>query len=502
MKKVLLCILDGVGVSEKKEGNAFLNADTPFIDKLLDIYPHSLLEASGEKVGLPCGQMGNSEVGHTNIGAGRIVYQPLGLINARIEDKSFFCNKEILDVINYTKNGNNKLHIMGLLSDGGIHSHIDHLMVLIDMCKNKGIEKLYVHVFMDGRDTSPYVGDRYIRKLEDKLKEVGIGSIASISGRYYAMDRDNNYDRLKKAYDVIVNGVGECYDSAISAWQNNQDRGITDEFIVPALIDKEGLIQNGDGIICFNFRPDRLRELGSSLTNRDFDGFDNSNLKNIKLVTMFPVSNSVKCSNAFKEEELINTLGEYISKKGISQLRIAETEKYAHVTYFFDGGIEKKLDKCKRILINSPKVSTYDLKPEMSAYEITDTLLEEIDNNHPDVVVLNFANGDMVGHTGNYEAALLAVETLDVCLEKIFDKIDLEEYTVIITADHGNCEVMINNDGSINTQHSTNKVYFIISDNNFRVHNGKLGDIACTILDIMNIDIPSEMTGKSLIERI
>lgn len=502
MKKVLLCILDGVGVSDKLEGNAFLNAKTPFIDKLLSSYPHSLLDASGELVGLPKGQMGNSEVGHTNIGAGRIVYQPLGLINAKIKDRSFFDNKSILDVINYTKKNNSKLHIMGLLSDGGIHSYIDHLMALIDMCKDNGVDKVYFHLFMDGRDTSPYVGNKYISMLEDKLKENNIGSVATVSGRYYAMDRDNNYDRLKKAYDAMVCGVGEEYSSALECWQSNQDKGITDEFIVPAVIDKSGMISSGDGVISFNFRPDRIREIGSSLTNSNFMGFDNSNLKDIKMVTMMPVSEEVKCTNAFKLEELINTMGEYISSRGISQLRIAETEKYAHVTYFFDGGIEKNLDKCRRILINSPKVSTYDLKPEMSAYEITDKLIDYVNNNHPGMIVLNFANGDMVGHTGNYEAAVKAVETLDSCLDKIFINIDLEEYTVIVTADHGNCEVMINEDGSINTQHTTNKVYFIVCDNKYKVKDGKLGDIACTMLDIMGIDIPREMTGESLIVRV
>lgn len=502
MKKVLLCILDGVGISSKKEGNAFFNAKKPNIDNLLNNYPNSQLNASGEEVGLPAGQMGNSEVGHTNIGAGRIVYQPLGLINSKIKDKTFFQNKNILEVINHTKANNSKLHIIGLLSDGGIHSHINHLLALIDMCKENNISNVYIHAFMDGRDTSPYSGEKYIKQLEDKLKSTKIGSIATISGRYYAMDRDNNYDRLKKAYDVMTLGEGEEYQSALECWQHNQDNEITDEFIIPAIIDKKGIIEKNDGIICFNFRPDRIREIGTSLTNSDFEAFDNSNLSNIKLVTMMPVADSIKCLNAYKIEELINTLGEYISTKGISQLRIAETEKYAHVTYFFDGGVEKDLPKCKRILINSPKVSTYDLKPEMSAFEITDNLIEEIAKNKPSLIVLNFANGDMVGHTGNYDAAVKAVETLDNCLGKILKNIDLEEYTLIVTADHGNCEVMINDDGTINTQHTTNKVPFIVCDKTLKVKNGKLGDIACSVLDIMGIEIPKEMTGNSLIERI
>lgn len=501
MKKVFLCILDGVGISNRTEGNAFANAKKPFIDSLFNEYPNILLDASGEKVGLPAGQMGNSEVGHTNIGAGRIVYQPLGLINSKIQDKTFFDNESIKEVMSYTKDNNSTLHIMGLLSNGGIHSHINHLMALLEMCKENKINKVYFHIFMDGRDTSPYVGCNYIKELEDKIKELSLGSIATVSGRYYAMDRDNNYDRLKKSYDAMVNGIGEEYQSALECWQHNQDNNITDEFIIPAVIDKNGLIKSNDGIICFNFRPDRVREIASSLTNPNFQGFDNSNLENIKLVTMMPVSDEVICTNAFKLEELINTVGEYISTKDKTQLRIAETEKYAHVTYFFDGGIEKDLPNCKRVLINSPKVATYDLQPEMSAYEITDNLIKEINDNHPDLIVLNFANGDMVGHTGNYEAAIKAVETLDKCLAKIFENIDLEEYTPIITADHGNCEVMINEDGTVNTQHTTNKVPFIVCDNKLNVKNGKLGDIACSVLDILDIEIPKEMTGNDLIER-
>lgn len=501
MKKVFLCILDGVGVSNRIEGNAYANANKPFLDELIKKYPHSLLDASGEEVGLPAGQMGNSEVGHTNIGAGRIVYQPLGLINSKIKDKTFFENENILEVINNTKNNNKKLHIMGLLSDGGIHSHINHLLALIDMCKNNEIQNVYFHIFMDGRDTSPYVGNKYIEMLEKKIKETGLGSIATMSGRYYAMDRDNNYDRLKLAYDAMVNGIGKEYNDALECWQYNQEHDITDEFIPPAVMNKNGMIESGDGIIVFNFRPDRVREIGSSLTNPKFNGFDNTKLNDIKMVTMMPVSDEVICRSAFQLEDLINTVGEYISTKDFTQLRIAETEKYAHVTYFFDGGVEKNLPNCRRILIPSPKVATYDLKPEMSAYEITDNLIKEITDNHPDLIVLNFANGDMVGHTGNYEAAIKAVETIDKCLKKIFDNINLKEYTPIITADHGNCEVMINEDGTINTQHTTNKVNFIVCDNNLKVKDGKLGDIACCILDILGLDIPKEMTGIDLIER-
>ena len=501
MKKVLLCILDGIGINKETYGNAVYQANTPCLDRLISKYPNSCLNASGELVGLPSGQMGNSEVGHMNIGAGRIVYQPLGLINSKIKDESFYNNEILLSILKHTKENKSKLHIMGLLSDGGIHSHINHFIALLDMCKRNNANNVYFHIFTDGRDTSPYSGEKYIKTLEEKIQKFGLGSIASISGRYYAMDRDNNYDRIKKAYDCITLGVGEEYKSTYEAWASNQERNITDEFIVPAIIDKSGIIESNDGIIFANFRPDRVRELASVLTNKDFNGFERESLSNIKMATLMPVSDEVVSTPAFKIEDLIDTLGEYISNKGLSQLRIAETEKYAHVTYFFDGGKEKELKGEKRILIPSPKVETYDLKPEMSAYEITDKLLDEIKNEKQDLIILNFANGDMVGHTGNYDAAIKAVEVVDECLSKIIKNINLKEYTVIITADHGNCEVMINKDGSINTQHTTNLVPFIILDNELEVKDGKLGDIALTILDIMNIDGSKYMSGTSLITR-
>jgi len=501
MKKVLLCILDGCGIREESDGNAFLNAQKPNFDKLWNNYPHNTLIASGEEVGLPEGQMGNSEVGHTNIGAGRIVYQPLGLINKNIKERSFFKNENILEIINYVKEKQSKLHIFGLLSDGGIHSHINHLLALIELCKENNITDVYYHIFTDGRDTSPYSGKKYIEILEEKIKSTNTGRIATISGRFYSMDRDNRFDRLKKAYDAIIYGKGDKSKNAVSAWENNHEKEITDEFIIPTIINEQGILNHNDGMICFNFRPDRLRELFSAITNPNFKGFETKKLENIKLVTMMPVSEEVICKNAYKLEDLINTCGEYISHLGYSQLRIAETEKYAHVTYFFDGGVEKELNKCKRILVPSPKVLTYDLKPEMSAYEITDKLIEELKNDH-DLIVLNFANGDMVGHTGNYKAAKLAVETIDKCLGKIINNIDLNEYTLIITADHGNCEVMINEDNTINTQHTTNLVPIIITDKEYIIKPGKLSDLAPTILEIMEIEIPKEMTGTSLIERI
>lgn len=499
MKKVLLCILDGVGITKEEYGNAFKQAETPCLDKLFEKYPNSLLNASGELVGLPEGQMGNSEVGHMNIGAGRVVYQPLGLINAKIKDGSFYEREVLLSIFRHVRENDSKLHIMGLLSDGGIHSHINHFLALLEMCNKKGIKKVYLHIFTDGRDTSPYSGEKYIRILEEKIKEVGVGRIATVSGRYYAMDRDNNYARVEKAYQAMTLGIGTNYSSALEAWEASQKAQVTDEFIVPAVIDKNGVIESNDGIIFANFRPDRVRELGSSLSNPLFDKFATKELRNIKMATLMPVSDEVISTPVFRLEELVNTLGEYVSTKGISQLRIAETEKYAHVTYFFDGGKEKELVNCSRILIPSPKVDTYDLQPEMSAYDITDKLLQVIKGEKPDLIVLNFANGDMVGHTGNYEAAIKAVETLDRCLKKIVAKVDREEYTIVITADHGNCEVMINRDGTINTQHTTNLVPFIVLDNELRVRDGKLGDIACTILEIMGLEIPSEMTGSSLL---
>ena len=501
MKKVLLCILDGVGLSLEQYGNAVYQANTPCLDKLMKEYPHSKLNASGELVGLPAGQMGNSEVGHMNIGAGRIVYQPLGLINAKIKDESFYESKVLLSIFDHVKEKGSSLHIMGLLSDGGIHSHINHFMALLEMCKKRNIARVYFHIFMDGRDTSPYAGEKYIRALEQKIQKLKVGRIATISGRYYAMDRDNNYDRIKLAYQAMVDGIGPQYNTALEAWGYNQKHDITDEFIIPAVICKDGMIKSGDGIIFANFRPDRVRQLGSSLTNPNFDGFEREGLTDLKMATLMPVSEEVISTPAFRIEDLVHTLGEYVSEKGISQLRIAETEKYAHVTYFFDGGVEKDLANCQRKLIPSPKVATYDLKPEMSANEITDELLNQVKINHPDMIILNFANGDMVGHTGNYEAAIKAVETVDDCLKRMISKIDLKEYTIMVTADHGNCEVMINRDGTMNTQHTTNLVPFIVLDKKLAVRDGKLGDIACTMLDIMGIDIPEEMTGKSLIVR-
>lgn len=492
MKPVVLCILDGVGIRKRKHGNAVKLAKMPTFNKLIKQYSSSLLEACEESVGLPKGQMGNSEVGHTNIGAGRIVYQPLEIINRSIKDGSFFENEKLKTFIKSSK----KLHILGLLSDGGIHSHINHLFALIDMAKKYDIEELYIHVFTDGRDTLPDCSLKYLEQLEKKLEEVGIGKIASISGRYYAMDRDNNYDRIKLCYDVLTKNKSEVKDYETYI-KNSYKEEIYDEFIKPIKITNAGTIKDGDNIITFNFRPDRLRELFSSLTNYQFTGFDTKITTN--LLTMFTVSDEVIYNHLFDHINLDNSFGPYIDSLGMKQLRIAETEKYAHVTYFFDGGKELKLKGSKRILIPSPKVKTYDLKPEMSAIKITDTLLTELDKDIYDVVILNYANGDMVGHTGNLEATIKALETLDSCLNKLYTKVKEKDGILVVTADHGNSDYMLDKENRIITSHSMSKVPFIVCNKKYNLKNGKLSDIAPTLLYLLGKEVPKEMTGHNLI---
>lgn len=484
MKKVMLAILDGVGIRDELKGNAFKQANKPCFDYLINRYPHTTLEASGIFVGLPDGQMGNSETGHLNIGAGRIVYQPLELINKSIREGEFFNKKEFIDVINYTKENNKKLHIIGLISDGGIHSHINHLKALLTLCKNYNVSPS-MHLITDGRDTKVDSGYSYVKEIID----MNIGKVSTICGRYYTMDRDKNFDRLERGYNLITSGIGDVYKNAKDVFLSNYKNNIYDEFIEPSLIEGASLVEQGDGVIWFNYRPDRAIQILTYLekiTNH--------------IVTMMPVSDNIKAPYAYKIDKLNNTMGEYLSKNNYTQLRIAETEKYAHVTYFFDGGIDKVYDNEKRILIPSPKVATYDREPEMSANMITASLVREITSNREDLVVLNFANGDMVGHTGDYDAAIKAVETVDECIGKILKNISLDEYTMIIIADHGNCEVMKNKDGSINTSHTTNLVPFIVLDKKVKLLDGKLGDIAPTILYLMGIDIPSEMTGNILIK--
>ena len=487
---LLLVILDGYGLRENPNGNAVKLANNKMFNYLWDNYPHTKLVASGTEVGLPEGQMGNSEVGHTNIGAGRLVYQPLELINKSIRDKTLFTNSEILKVINHTKNNNSKLHLMGLISDGGVHSHINHLLALLDMCKQNNVQKLYLHLFTDGRDTSPTSSYSYIEKVQNKLKELNIGSISTISGRYYAMDRDNNYDRLKKAYDNIVYGTGEKITSIKDYIEESYDNNITDEFLLPAIVDKNGLLEDNDGIIVFNFRKDRLREMFTAITNKDFNDFAVKRFSNVKTVTMLPVVKSVIAPSAFEDAQLKNGLGEYLANNNLSQLRIAETEKYAHVTFFFDGGKEIDYPKEKKLLIASPKVATYDL---------TDALLKELENF--DVCILNFANGDMLGHTGVLKAAIKGVEVIDECLEKIYQKIKDLNGIMLVTADHGNCEEMLDSNNNVLTSHTTNLVPFIITKKGLTLKPGKLGDIAPTIIELLNLPQPKEMTGTSLIEK-
>ena len=498
-KPIVLTILDGYGLREKVHGNAVKLANNPVFNELWNTYPHTKLTASGQLVGLPKGQMGNSEVGHMNIGAGRIVYQPLELINKSIEDKDFFQNEEIKKVMHHVKENGSKLHFMGLVSDGGVHSHINHLLALLDMCKQERISNVYVHVFTDGRDVPPKSAYTYIKQVEDKLHEIGFGTIASISGRYYAMDRDNNYDRLKKSYDVIVNNIGEVHPSTKEYVEESYRKDVTDEFFLPAKFTENGNLEENDGVIAFNFRKDRLKELFTAITNPNEIDMETVHFHNVKTVTMMPVVHSVKAPHAFNDPKLTNILGEYIEKQELSQLRIAETEKYAHVTFFFDGGKEVDYKKEKKILVPSPKVATYDLKPEMSADEVTDKLLAELSNT--DLVILNFANGDMVGHTGVLQAAIKAVETVDKNLKRIYDKVMELGGILIVTADHGNCEEMLDDDNNVVTSHTTNPVPFIITESNLKLHEGKLGDIAPTILDLMGIEKPKEMTGESLIEK-
>ena len=482
MNKVILAIMDGVGLREQVHGNAFKQAKKPTFDYLWNTYPHTTLIASGKDVGLPPGQMGNSETGHLNIGAGRIVYQPLELINEKIDSGEFYKNKEILKLFDTIKNNKSRLQLVGLISDGGVHSHINHLKSLLKMAKDNGIDEIYMHLITDGRDTLYNSGVNYLKEIKD----FGIGKVSTICGRYYTMDRDKNYDRTIKGYDLMVNGVGNNYNSIDELFNNTYKSEIYDEFIKPSLLDKEGVIKENDGIIWFNFRPDRAIQILTKLQEY------NSNI-----VTMMKVSNEIKAPNAFNLQKLDNTLGDYLSKNNLRQLRIAETEKYAHVTYFFDGGVNKEIPLCDRILIPSPKVATYDLKPEMSIEEVTSKLLSVMSNY--DVIILNFANPDMVGHTGNMSATIKAVEALDKKLKQIYDESVKLGFTLLVTADHGNAELMIDDDGNIITSHTTNKVPFIVCRNGVRLKEGRLSDIAPTMLELIGLSKPKEMTGNSLI---
>ena len=507
-KTTMLMILDGFGVNENSEGNAVKLAKIPNINEIMKQYPNTIIHTSGLDVGLPEGQMGNSEVGHTNIGAGRIVYQELTRITKSIEDGDFFSNSELVAAIENCKKNNSKLHILGLLSDGGVHSHMRHLFAILELAKRKDFEDVYVHCFLDGRDTPPASADGYIAELEEKMKEKGVGKIATISGRFYAMDRDKRWERVKEAYDALVNGEGHRFASATVAIENSYQKEIFDEFVKPSVICKNdepvATIGENDSVIFFNFRPDRAREITRTIVDPDFDGFERKYFKTYFVTfTNYDETLLPYVHIAFKKEEIKNTLGEYISKLGLTQLRIAETEKYAHVTFFFNGGEEKQYEGEDRILIPSPKVETYDMKPEMSAGEVTDKVVDAINSKKYDVIILNYANPDMVGHTGSLEATIKALEFLDGCVKRVVDAIENNDGTLLITADHGNAEQMIDyKTGELHTAHTTNPVPLVlIGREDVKLKEGRLADLAPTMLDLMNLEKPAEMTGESLIEK-
>ena len=506
-KPMMLIILDGFGNNDNVLGNARAMAKTPVLDKLMATCPVAEIEASGAAVGLPDGQMGNSEVGHTNIGAGRIVYQELTRITKSIEDGDFFEIPELKDAMESAKVNGKKLHIMGLVSDGGVHSHQKHLYGLLEMAKREGLDQVYVHCFMDGRDTLPTSGKGYIEELEKVMQEKGIGKIATISGRFYAMDRDKRWNRIEKAYDAMVRGEGEKFESATSLMDASYANDITDEFVIPAVIEEDGKpvakIEEGDSVIFFNFRPDRAREITRVLVDPDFKEFETKKL-DLCFVCMRQYDETIpNVKVAFKKETLKNTFGEVVSNHGLTQFRTAETEKYAHVTFFFNGGEEKQFKGEDRILVASPKVETYDLKPEMSAYEVTENVVKAINDDKYDAIILNFANPDMVGHTGVIPAAVKAVETVDECIGKIVEALSNHEGRLLITADHGNCEQEIDYEtGEPLTSHTTNPVPIVMYGvENATIENGRLCDIAPTMLDIMGIEKPEEMTGVSLLKR-
>jgi 2,3-bisphosphoglycerate-independent phosphoglycerate mutase len=506
-KKVLLMILDGWGIATNKKVSAIDNAKTPFISSLYGKYPHSKLEASGLAVGLPAGQMGNSEVGHMNIGAGRVVYQDLVRVNKAIEEKELDKNPVLLDAFAYAKKNNKNIHFIGLVSDGGVHSHIDHLKGLATIAQNNGIKNLFIHAFTDGRDTDPKGGLEYLKNLTDHLAKT-TGKLASIVGRYYAMDRDKRWERVKLAYDVMVNGVGEKTTDPLKAVQQSYDNNVTDEFIKPiVVVDQQqkpvATIQQGDVVLCFNFRTDRGREITEVLTQQDFPDHGMKKLP-LYYVTLTNYDESFKDVKViFHKDNLEKTLGEVVADAGKKQIRIAETEKYPHVTFFFSGGREVAFNGESRILCPSPKVATYDLAPEMSANDIKDKIIPELEKKEPDFICLNFANPDMVGHTGVFSAAVKAVETVDACAQKVTEAALKNGYATIIIADHGNADMMINDDGTPNTAHTTNLVPCILVDDTYKgkLKDGKLGDLAPTILTLMGIPIPPQMTGTVLVDK-
>lgn len=502
-KKVILVIMDGWGLGQKKESDAIQNAKTPFVSSLYDKYPHTTLVTCGRAVGLPEGQMGNSEVGHLNLGAGRIVYQELERINVAIESGEFAKNPVLLQTLNYARENKKPLHLMGLVSNGGVHSHINHLKALTTICKDHQIERVYIHAFTDGRDTDPKSGIHFLEDLQQHLDKT-TGKIATIVGRYYAMDRDKRWERIKIAYDAMVHRKGEVSTNIFSAISDSYEKDITDEFLLPIINAEtsDAGIMDGDAVICFNFRTDRCREITEALTQTAFPQYDMVPL-DLFYTTMTLYDHSFKNIHViFQKDDLINTIGEVLEANNKKQIRIAETEKYPHVTFFFSGGREVPFEGEKRILIPSPKVATYDLQPEMSALAVTDALLPEINQQTADFICLNYANADMVGHTGVWDAVIKAVETVDKCVEKIVTAALANNYTVFLTADHGNADYIINEDGTPNTAHTKNLVPLFIIDNKWhgKIEPGKLGDIAPTILTMMKLPIPKQMTGKVLID--
>lgn len=504
-KKVILLIMDGWGLGKVASADAIQHAQTPFTSALYSKYPHTTLVTCGEAVGLPDGQMGNSEVGHLNLGAGKIVYQELQRINVAIREGELAKNDGLLSSIRYAAANNRNLHLLGLVSNGGVHSHIEHLKAVIDTCKREGLTRVFIHAFTDGRDCDPKSGLGFITELQAHLN-ISIGQIATVSGRYYAMDRDKRWERIQLAYDAMVKGQGSKATDAIQAIEQSYENNITDEFIKPTVILNEGqqplaTIQDGDAVICFNFRTDRCREITQALTQLDFPEYGMKKL-GLHYTTMTEYDKTYKDVHIiFDTDNLTNTLGEILQQQGLKQIRIAETEKYPHVTFFFSGGREVPFEGEKRIMIPSPKVATYDLQPEMSAFEVTDAIIPEINNQTAHFICLNYANADMVGHTGIWSAAIKAVETVDKCVERVVTAGLENGYTIFLTADHGNADFMINPDGSPNTAHTMNPVPLFVIDKEWRgtLKPGKLGDIAPSILTMMGIPLPPEMTGEILV---
>ncbi len=501
-KPLILMILDGFGIAPEK-GNAIKAAKKPNIDKLFAENPVTQIGASGMDVGLPDGQMGNSEVGHTNMGAGRIVYQELTRITKTINEDKLKENEAIVNAMDKALENGTSLHLMGLLSSGGVHSHITHLYGILELAKKKGLENVYIHTFLDGRDVPPSSAAEFMDELLAKTKEIGVGKVATVSGRYYAMDRDNNWDRVEKTYAAMVYGEGEKAECPVCAVKNSYDKGVTDEFVVPVVVEGGTQVKPNDSVIFFNFRPDRAREITRTFVDPDFKGFERKNgffPVNFVCMTQYDAT-MPNVDVAFKPQALKNTLGEYVSNKGMTQLRIAETEKYAHVTFFFNGGVEKQYEGEDRILVKSPAVATYDLQPEMSAYEVTDKLVPAIESGKYDMIILNYANCDMVGHTGVFEAAVKAVEAVDTCVGRVVEAIKKMGGVALITADHGNADKMVDADGSPFTAHTTNPVPFCVVGYDCQLREGgRLADIAPTMLQIMGLEQPAEMDGVSLIK--